>query len=103
LNFAQINESLRIYRQDKKEKDEQNALDLIDRGQNLYGEEFWTNFMNLCGDIDGFSALLGVNPQKIASWRSKIKKHLTKYYNQQDDAPKSKKRKLLRAKDYEEN
>jgi|APGre2960657373_1045057.scaffolds.fasta_scaffold52470_4 hypothetical protein len=103
FNFAEVNESLRNYRQERKAGDEQKALDLISRGHELYGEEFWQNFMSLSGDIDGFSSLLGISKQKIAGWRQKIKKYLTKYYSSTDDLDeKPNKRRLIRAKDYEE-
>lgn len=103
FSFAEINESLRNFRQERKAEDEQKALDLISRGQELYGEDFWHNFMSLCGDIDGFAALLGVNKQKIAGWRPKIKKVLTKYYGNTDELDNGpKKRRLIRAKDFED-
>ena len=104
FSFAEVNESLRNYRQERKAEDEQKALGLIGRGQELYGEEFWENFMSICGDIDGFAALLGINKQKIAGWRPKIKKALTTYYNMTNDFDdKPSKRRLVRAKDFEDD
>lgn len=57
------------------ENDNSAALSAITTGQNV-ASDFWDNFIMVCNNKDGMSALLGVPPEKIATWPSMIQKLL---------------------------
>jgi len=101
-SFASLNESLRNFREDKRKNKDKEIADLISRGIDIGGEEFWESFVRVLGDGKGFSALLDINEQKISTWRSKIKNALTKYSSEDEDFPeKPTKRRLVGNDDYE--
>jgi hypothetical protein len=103
-NFASLNESINNFREEKRQQKEEAIADLISRGIDIGGEDFWDDFMRVIGDGRGFSALFEINQQKIATWRSKISSNLSKYNNDDDDddfPERPKKRRLVSADDYE--
>jgi len=102
-SFASLNESLRNFKEEKNKNKEQATADLISRGIDIGGEDFWHNLMRIIGDGRGFAALLDVNHQKVATWRNKINNAFEKYYdNEEDDFPeRPTKRRLVAKDDYE--
>lgn len=104
-NFASLNESIRSYKEDKRNRNEQQALDLISRGIDIGGENFWEDLLRIIGDGRGFAAILEINQQKVATWRSKIQKHLDKYHLTKDEEfeGRSKKRRIVTPDDHWED
>lgn len=104
-NFASLHESIRAYKEENRNRKEEEALDLISRGIDIGGEDFWDNFLRIIGDGRGFSAILDINQQKIATWRSKIRKYLDKYNVTEDEDfdERPKKRRLVTPDDHWED
>lgn len=102
LSFASLNESINNFREEKRKHDEEEISRLISRGIDIGGEDFWDNFMRIIGDGRGFSALLNINQQKVATWRNKIDNAVSKYSSNDEDFPeKPTKRRLVGVNDYE--
>jgi hypothetical protein len=57
--------------------DDASATSVIATGQNV-DENFWDNFIVVCNNEDGLSALLNVPPEKILTWPSIIKMYVKK-------------------------
>ena len=103
-NFASLNESIRSYKEEDRKRTDEQALELIARGIDIGGDSFWDDFLRIIGDGRGFSAILDVNQQKVATWRSKIKKYLTKYHSSDDEfEERPKKRHIMRPDDFEQD
>ena len=101
-SFASINESMLSLKAEKQKNKDQDIESLIARGIDIGGEDFWEDLIRVLGDGRGFSALLEINEQKIATWRGKIRNALTKYTNTEEDFPeKPTKRRLVNHDDYE--
>ena len=101
-SFASLNESLKNFSEEKRKHKEEETADLISRGIDIGGEDFWHDFMRILGDGRGFAALLDINQQKVATWRSKINNALAKYSDNEDEFPeKPTKRRLVGVDDYE--
>jgi hypothetical protein len=60
--------------------EESKGLSVIRSGKSMRGEDaddsFWEDFMSLCGDTEGMAELLGVRPEQVNSWPSKIREAL---------------------------
>lgn len=104
-NFASLNENIRISKEEDRNRAEKEGIDLIARGMDIGGENFWEDFLRIIGDGRGFSAILEINQQKVATWRSKIKKFVTKYEQSQEDdfEGEPKKRRIVSPDDYWED
>lgn len=105
-SFASLNESIRNFREEKHKNKEKETADLISRGIDIGGEDFWDNFMRIIGDGKGFSSMLDINHQKVATWRNKISNAVSKYSNndEDDDFPeRPTKRRLVGTDDYEDD
>lgn len=53
------------------------AMVAIRTGMNL-SETFWDDFMGVCNNAENLADLLGVQPEEIGAWRSRIEAHLKK-------------------------
>lgn len=101
-SFASLNESIRNYREEKRKHSEEEISNLISRGIDIGGEDFWDSLMRVLGDGRGFSALLDINQQKVATWRNKISNAVAKYSDKEEDFPeRPTKRRLVGVDDYE--
>jgi hypothetical protein len=101
-SFASLNENIKNFREEKQRRKEEETADLISRGIDIGGEDFWDDFMRLLGDGRGFAALLDINQQKVATWRNKINNALTKYSDIEEDFPeRPTKRRIVSVDDYE--
>lgn len=101
-SFASLNESINNFREEKRKRDEEEISNLISRGIDIGGEDFWNDFMRIIGDGRGFSALLNINQQKVATWRNKIDNAVSKYSDNEEDFPeRPTKRRLVSVDDYE--
>jgi len=62
--------------------DDDKGLIAIRNGLGLRKKEecgnFWEDFIKVCGNADAFAALLGVRPEQISQWASKVKQALGK-------------------------
>lgn len=59
--------------------DESRILTVLRAGKTLHKEGetlFWDEFITLCANREGMAELLGVAPEKVSSWPSKIREHL---------------------------
>ena len=72
-----------------KEDHENLAVNAIFTGINV-ADDFWDNFIVVCNNKEGMAALLGVNPEKIASWPMKIQENLEKSKGQKNPEAKDK-------------
>lgn len=67
--------SFREYGESEDERDEERALDLVRKGMNLQrGNDFWEDFLRLCGDGEGMAALLGVARHRVTGLSGKIER-----------------------------
>lgn len=63
------------YRESEDEKDEEKALDVVRKGINLQrGDDFWEDFLRVCGDSEGMAALLGVARDRITGLSGRIER-----------------------------
>ena len=53
-------------------RNDDKALEVVRKGMNLDGEDFWSNFLSLCGQADGMAALLGVPREKITALHGRV-------------------------------
>jgi len=66
LTFREFNES-------QKARNEEKALDVVRRGVNLTRrEDFWSEFLSLCGNADGMASLLDVPREKVTALHGRI-------------------------------
>ena len=80
LTFWKITENM----SSQKPYGEDEAVDVVRNGLNIR-DDFWDDFIVLCGDSHAMSKLLDVPPEKISGWASKIQDLVTKI-NQSDGA-----------------
>jgi hypothetical protein len=73
-----------------KESADEAAISAIFTGTNV-SQDFWENFILVCNNKDGLSALLGVTPDKVAAWPHSIQKYLdeSKSRNNPEEKEKS--------------
>ena len=58
---------------DSREKMNEKVLGIIKYGNNIKNSEnFWNNFINICGNSSALSELLEVPKEKIIKWTKKI-------------------------------
>ena len=47
---------------------ESKAMAVIRTGNNLDGDNFWDDFVQICNDSAGLAELLGTRPEEISMW-----------------------------------
>ena len=63
------------YRDSEDDKEENKALDVVRKGMTLQrGNDFWEDFLRLCGDSDGMAALLGVGREKVTGLSGRVER-----------------------------
>ncbi len=73
--------------------DETKSMEAIRAGLNLRssdGQNFWDDFINVCGNSDALAELLEVPKEKVTKWTSKIKETLDKVKNSDSEEGKDK-------------
>ncbi len=85
MTFLEAWESVRKL----KESADDAAISAIFSGINV-AEDFWDNFILVCNNKDGLSALLNVPPEKITTWPSLIQKALEESKNKSNPEAKEK-------------
>lgn len=74
------------------------ATAVLQAGRDLHKDKqtpFWDEFISLCGNAEGLSALLGVSREQIASWPAKIKDGLDELQTQAVNSPEEKTNKKM--------
>jgi|GEM_PF-6090496 len=71
FSFRQLLESM----QDHTDSIESEATNAIRTGLNIR-EDFWDDFISLCNNTNAVATLLGVRPEQVGSWGSKIREKL---------------------------
>lgn len=67
--------SFREYGESEDSRDEEKALDVVRKGINLQrSEDFWEDFLRLCGDSEGMAALLGVARDRVTGLSGRIER-----------------------------
>lgn len=65
--------SFREYRESEEDKEERKALEVVRKGMTLQrGNDFWEDFLRLCGDGEGMAALLGVGRDKVTGLSGRV-------------------------------
>ncbi len=70
--------------------EDQRAMSVVRSGNTLSHSEFWEDFMMLCGDAEGMAQLLGVRPDQVRTWSSRIrdaKDHVRKLDSSGEESP----------------
>lgn len=100
-NFCTLFENMDFNKRNKDEETDKKAVEAISNGLQL-DEQFWRNFVMLTNNSDALGALLNVNTSKVSDWRNRIKKYLTKFYEeeQENTFDLQKKKKFVNSKDY---
>ena len=60
------------FKEFQEESDDEKALRVVQKGMNLGDGKFWDDFLNLCGNAEGMSNLLGVAKEKITGLSERI-------------------------------
>lgn len=67
--------SFREYRESEEDKEEKKALDVVRKGMTLQrGNDFWEDFLRLCGDSEGMAALLGVGRDRVTGLSGRVER-----------------------------
>lgn len=89
--------TFREYRESEDDRDEKKALDIVRKGMTLQrGNDFWEDFLRLCGDSDGMAALLGVARDKVTGLSGRVERLKATVG---DSESKSKKDKMIKTGD----
>lgn len=89
--------TFREYRESEDDKDEEKALEIVRKGMNIQrGNDFWEDFLRLCGDGEGMAALLGVARDRVTGLSGKVER--LKDMVGEGDAP-SKKDRMIKTGD----
>jgi hypothetical protein len=91
---------MRTFREFKDSEDEINeekALKVVRKGINLQrSNDFWRDFLNLCGDSEGMAALLGVARDRVTGLSGRIERFRRMV---EDSESSSKKDKMIKTGD----
>ena len=71
MSFFKALEKVRQFR----EETEDAAFSAITTGQDV-SDDFWDNFILVCNNKNGVAALLGVTPDRVATWQQKVQEAL---------------------------
>lgn len=80
--------------QDAKAEEDSKSTEAIRNGMSL-SEDFWDNFISICGNSEVMSALLDVPKEKISGWGGRIRDMVEKVRNSDENPPDDKKRKEI--------
>lgn len=63
------------YRESEDEREEERALEVVRKGINLQrSEDFWGDFLRLCGDSEGMAALLDVPRDRVTGLSGRVER-----------------------------
>lgn len=67
--------TFREFRESEGDRDEERALEVVRKGVNLQrGNDFWEDFLRLCGDSEGMAALLGVARDRVTGLSGRVER-----------------------------
>jgi hypothetical protein len=67
--------TFREYRESEDERDDEKALDVVRKGVNLQrSNDFWDDFLRLCGDSEGMAALLDVSRDRVTGLSGRVER-----------------------------
>jgi len=67
--------TFREYRDSEDDQDEEKALEVVRKGMTLQrGNDFWEDFLRVCGDSEGMAALLGVSRYRITGLSGRVER-----------------------------
>ena len=67
--------TFREFRDSEDDRDEEKAVEVVRKGMNLQrGNDFWEDFLRLCGDSEGMAALLGVARDRVTGLSGRIER-----------------------------
>lgn len=88
--------TFREFRESSDEEGEKKALEVIRKGLSVR-DDFWDDFMSLCGNVEGMSDLLGTPRDKVTALGERIRKMISEL--QRKDSEGSERRKVLKTGD----
>lgn len=95
LSFAQLWEQIEQAKSSPlmSSGEDSKSLTVLRTGNDFHEEgqtPFWDELISLCSNAEGLGDLLGVSPDKVRSWPSRIKGKLEKLEKQQAQNPAEK-------------
>lgn len=67
--------TFREFRESEDDRDDERALEVVRKGINLQrGNDFWEDFLRLCGDSEGMAALLGVARDRVTGLSGRVER-----------------------------
>lgn len=67
--------TFREFRESEGDRNDERAVDVVRKGINLQrGNDFWEDFLRLCGDSEGMAALLGVARDRVTGLSGRIER-----------------------------
>lgn len=67
--------TFREFRNSEDDRLDEKAIKVIRKGMNLQrGNDFWEDFLRLCGDSEGMAALLGVARDRVTGLSGRIER-----------------------------
>jgi hypothetical protein len=67
--------TFREFRDSEDDRDDERAMEVVRKGMNLQrGNDFWEDFLRLCGDSEGMAALLGVARDRVTGLSGRVER-----------------------------
>ncbi len=89
--------TFREFRDSADDRDDEKAVGVVRKGINLQrGNDFWEDFLRLCGDSEGMAALLGVARDRVTGLSGRIERFRGMV---EDSESSSKKDKMIKTGD----
>jgi hypothetical protein len=67
--------TFREFRDSEDDGDDERAMEVVRKGMNLQrGNDFWEDFLRLCGDSEGMAALLGVARDRVTGLSGRVER-----------------------------
>lgn len=66
--------TFREFRESEDDESRRRAIEVVRKGMNLGGDrDFWDDFLSLCGNVEGMSALLGSPREMVTSLGERVR------------------------------
>jgi hypothetical protein len=63
------------FRDSEGDRDDERAVEVVRKGMSLQrGNDFWEDFLRLCGDSEGMAALLGVARDRVTGLSGRVER-----------------------------
>lgn len=91
--------TFREFKDSEDERNDEKALHIVRKGMNLQrGNDFWEDFLRLCGDSEGMAALLGVARDRVTGLSGRIERF--RGMVEDSDSSSKKKDKMIKTGDW---